>query len=317
MGYHVRRAGLPRPGSDRQLQDFVARVQPRKLDRTRPLWEVYLVEGLHDGRFAIVTKTHHALIDGVNALDIAHVIVDAVKGEDARRRRGAVGAEPLAVARSSSLDGRRHRRGAAPDPGRRPRPRGPQRRPQRRPACRRVRRSGALHGRAHGRAPGTRLAPQRRDRLGPPVGHDRDRPRRLPPRAQAPGPWRVRRGRDDQRRRARDDRRRLPRVAARPRRGREPAHVGARHGAGQHLRRRPRRDVCQPGHGLRRQPARRRAGGLDAPAPDRVRDAPADGGRPGGRARRRSPTSPGSRRRPCTPSGPGSARRCRAGSTTS
>jgi diacylglycerol O-acyltransferase / wax synthase len=82
MGYHVRRAGLPRPGSDRQLQDFVARVQPRKLDRTRPLWEVYLVEGLHDGRFAIVTKTHHALIDGVNALDIAHVIVDAVKGEE-------------------------------------------------------------------------------------------------------------------------------------------------------------------------------------------------------------------------------------------
>ncbi|HET8989373.1 MAG TPA: wax ester/triacylglycerol synthase family O-acyltransferase [Humibacillus sp.] len=81
MSYHVRRAGLPRPGSDEQLQDFVARVQPRKLDRTRPLWEVYLVEGLHDGRFAIVTKTHYSLIDGVNALDIAHVIVDAVKGE--------------------------------------------------------------------------------------------------------------------------------------------------------------------------------------------------------------------------------------------
>ena len=82
MSYHVRRAGLPRPGSDRQLQDFVARVQPRKLDRTRPLWEVYLVEGMHDGRFAIVTKTHYSLIDGVNALDIAHVIVDAVKGGD-------------------------------------------------------------------------------------------------------------------------------------------------------------------------------------------------------------------------------------------
>ena len=81
MSYHVRRAGLPRPGSDEQLQDFVARVQPRKLDRTRPLWEVYLVEGLHDGRFAVVTKTHYSLIDGVNALDIAHVIVDAVQGE--------------------------------------------------------------------------------------------------------------------------------------------------------------------------------------------------------------------------------------------
>ena len=92
MSYHVRRAGLPRPGTDRQLQDFVARVQPRELDRTRPLWEVYLVEGLQDGRFAIVTKTHHALIDGVNALDIAHVIVDAVKGEDLDDAVATVGA---------------------------------------------------------------------------------------------------------------------------------------------------------------------------------------------------------------------------------
>ncbi|WP_460630105.1 WS/DGAT/MGAT family O-acyltransferase [Intrasporangium mesophilum] len=82
MSYHVRRAGLPRPGTDSQLQDFVARVQPRRLDRTRPLWEVYLVEGMSEGRFAVVTKTHQALIDGVNALDIAHVIVDSVKGHD-------------------------------------------------------------------------------------------------------------------------------------------------------------------------------------------------------------------------------------------
>jgi WS/DGAT/MGAT family acyltransferase len=78
MSYHVRRAALPRPGTDAQLQDFVARVQPRKLDRTRPLWEVYLVEGLSKGRFAVVTKTHHAMIDGIHALDIAHVIVDSV-----------------------------------------------------------------------------------------------------------------------------------------------------------------------------------------------------------------------------------------------
>ncbi len=78
MGYHVRHAALPRPGTEAQLQDFVARVQPRRLDRSRPLWEVYLVEGLEDGRLAIVTKTHQALIDGVHALDIAHVIVDSV-----------------------------------------------------------------------------------------------------------------------------------------------------------------------------------------------------------------------------------------------
>ena len=74
--YHVRRSALPRPGSDDQLQEFVARIQPRPMDRRRPLWEVYLVEGLAHGRFAIVTKSHQALVDGVNAVDIAHIIVD-------------------------------------------------------------------------------------------------------------------------------------------------------------------------------------------------------------------------------------------------
>lgn len=76
--YHVRRSALPRPGSDDQLQEFVARVQPKRLDRGRPLWEVYLVEGLAEGRFALVTKTHQALVDGINAVDIAHVIVDGL-----------------------------------------------------------------------------------------------------------------------------------------------------------------------------------------------------------------------------------------------
>ncbi len=75
LSYHVRRSALPRPGTDAQLEQFVARIQPRPLDRDRPLWEVYLVEGLEHGRFAIVTKTHHALIDGVTALDIGHLLV--------------------------------------------------------------------------------------------------------------------------------------------------------------------------------------------------------------------------------------------------
>jgi WS/DGAT/MGAT family acyltransferase len=74
--YHVRRSALPRPGSDDQLEEFVARIQPRPMDRRRPLWEVYLVEGLEDGRFAIVTKSHQALVDGIHAIDIAHLIVD-------------------------------------------------------------------------------------------------------------------------------------------------------------------------------------------------------------------------------------------------
>ncbi len=76
VGYHVRRSALPRPGSDEQLYELVARVQARPLDRTRPLWELYLVEGLTGGRFAVVTKTHQALVDGVNAVDIAQVILD-------------------------------------------------------------------------------------------------------------------------------------------------------------------------------------------------------------------------------------------------
>ena len=80
--YHVRRSALPKPGTDEQLQEFVARIQPRALDRNRPLWEVYLVEGLAEGRFAIVTKSHQALVDGVHAVDIAHVIVDGDPGAE-------------------------------------------------------------------------------------------------------------------------------------------------------------------------------------------------------------------------------------------
>jgi diacylglycerol O-acyltransferase / wax synthase len=74
--YHVRRSALPKPGSDAQLRQLVGRLQARQLDRTRPLWEMYLVEGLADGRFAIITKTHHAMVDGVGAVDIATLILD-------------------------------------------------------------------------------------------------------------------------------------------------------------------------------------------------------------------------------------------------
>lgn len=76
MSYHVRRSALPRPGTDEQLEELVARIQPRPLDRTRPLWEVYLVEGLAEDRFAIITKTHHSLVDGISAVDIGNVLVD-------------------------------------------------------------------------------------------------------------------------------------------------------------------------------------------------------------------------------------------------
>ncbi len=77
ISYHVRRSGLPYPGRDEQLLEFCARIQARLLDRSRPLWEMYLVEGLSDDRIAVVTKTHHSMVDGVGAVDIAQVLLDA------------------------------------------------------------------------------------------------------------------------------------------------------------------------------------------------------------------------------------------------
>ncbi|WP_437425114.1 WS/DGAT/MGAT family O-acyltransferase [Williamsia muralis] len=74
--YHVRRSALPSPGADDQLHDLVARLMSRPLERSRPLWEMYLVEGLADDRMAILTKTHRALVDGHEALEINQVIVD-------------------------------------------------------------------------------------------------------------------------------------------------------------------------------------------------------------------------------------------------
>jgi WS/DGAT/MGAT family acyltransferase len=74
--YHVRRSSLPRPGTEVQLLDLVSRLTSRPLDRKRPLWEVYLVEGLADGRVAVITKTHPALVDGLTAIDISQVLFD-------------------------------------------------------------------------------------------------------------------------------------------------------------------------------------------------------------------------------------------------
>ncbi|GAB3199634.1 wax ester/triacylglycerol synthase family O-acyltransferase [Geodermatophilus arenarius] len=76
VAYHVRRSAVPRPGTEAQLLDLVSRVTSRPLDRGRPLWEVYLVEGLSGGRVAVVTKTHPALVDGLGAVDIAQVLLD-------------------------------------------------------------------------------------------------------------------------------------------------------------------------------------------------------------------------------------------------
>jgi diacylglycerol O-acyltransferase / wax synthase len=70
LGYHVRHASLPRPGGERQLQRRCAEILERPLDRQHPLWEVWVIEGLSGGRFAMLSKVHHCMVDGIAGVDI-------------------------------------------------------------------------------------------------------------------------------------------------------------------------------------------------------------------------------------------------------
>jgi WS/DGAT/MGAT family acyltransferase len=76
LSYHVRRSALPKPGTERALGDLIARLMSRPLDHARPLWEMYLVEGLSNNRIVMLTKTHQALVDGIRAIDIAQLVLD-------------------------------------------------------------------------------------------------------------------------------------------------------------------------------------------------------------------------------------------------
>ena len=76
LAFHVRRSALPRPGSMEQLRELVARIVSRPLDRSRPLWEAYVVEGLEDGRVAVLWKSHLALVDGIDTVDLGQVLLD-------------------------------------------------------------------------------------------------------------------------------------------------------------------------------------------------------------------------------------------------
>jgi diacylglycerol O-acyltransferase / wax synthase len=76
LDYHVRHTALPKPGSEEQLRALAGRIFSQRLDRSKPLWEVWIVHGLEGGRFALISKTHHALVDGVSGVDIATVLFD-------------------------------------------------------------------------------------------------------------------------------------------------------------------------------------------------------------------------------------------------
>jgi WS/DGAT/MGAT family acyltransferase len=76
IGYHVRRAALPEPGGDEQLAALMATVAARRMDRRRPLWEYWVVDGLADGHWALISKVHHAMVDGVSGTHLYNVICD-------------------------------------------------------------------------------------------------------------------------------------------------------------------------------------------------------------------------------------------------
>jgi WS/DGAT/MGAT family acyltransferase len=86
LEYHLRHTALPTPGGETELRKLVGRVMSQQLDRARPLWEIWVVEGLEDSRWAMVAKTHHALVDGVSGTDLLAVIMD--QSPDAERPAG-------------------------------------------------------------------------------------------------------------------------------------------------------------------------------------------------------------------------------------
>ena len=93
LGFHVRDTAVPPPGNDKQLAETVARIFARPLDRRRPLWELYVIHGIEGGRVAMLSKVHHAAVDGVSGAEILGVLFDLepdaplVQGDEHKRFR--------------------------------------------------------------------------------------------------------------------------------------------------------------------------------------------------------------------------------------
>src|SRR5215218_9183951 len=84
LAFHIREAAVPPPGDDRQLADVVARIVARPLDRTRPLWELYLLHGLRDAQVGLLTKVHHSAADGVSGNELLTALLDQAPGTPAQ-----------------------------------------------------------------------------------------------------------------------------------------------------------------------------------------------------------------------------------------
>jgi diacylglycerol O-acyltransferase / wax synthase len=85
LDYHVRRTALPEPGGDQELRNLVGRVMSQALDRQRPLWETWVIEGLGDGRWAMLSKVHHCMVDGVASAELLSKMLDSERHPDVPR----------------------------------------------------------------------------------------------------------------------------------------------------------------------------------------------------------------------------------------
>ena len=165
LDYHVRHTALPKPGSEEQLRELAGRIYSQRLDRSKPLWETWIVHGLEGNRFALISKTHHALVDGVSGRGHRHGAVRPVAGAGRRGAGRRLDAGARAVRRGAGGGGRGRPRQDSVQP-RRPRDR-------RAAAPGRDARAGARGGRGTGRGglgrhePGAGRAAQRGDRLAP------------------------------------------------------------------------------------------------------------------------------------------------------
>jgi WS/DGAT/MGAT family acyltransferase len=128
LGYHLRRTALPPPGGDEELRNLVGRVMSQQLDRSKPLWEMWIIEGLSEGRWGFITKLHHCMVDGVSGTELLAVILDSERDpefpdpDDWHPERQPSGAElavqALARRAVSPYEQLRAVRSAARSPGR-------------------------------------------------------------------------------------------------------------------------------------------------------------------------------------------------------
>jgi WS/DGAT/MGAT family acyltransferase len=111
LEYHVRHTSLPRPGGDQQLRALMGRLVSQQLDHAKPLWEIWVVEGISDDRFALISKVHHSMIDGISGVDMLAVLLsltpdEAVADPEPFRPRAVPGGGELAIREAARLTGK-------------------------------------------------------------------------------------------------------------------------------------------------------------------------------------------------------------------